>query len=164
MKLLETIDRALALHARFGSEILEEPETRAALEAQRTAGAARAAAMRAAGVGERCAACARVTPGGCCFPEIAEEFDELQLLANLLLGAPLARAPAVPGSCPFVGPRGCTLAAPQAFCLDYFCPALREALADRLAPLLALIGAELQAAVAAEAALRRFLSSRCGGA
>jgi hypothetical protein len=164
VKLALRIDRALALHARLGSRLHADGEVRAALEALRSAAAARSAAMRAAGVGERCAACARVTPGGCCFPEIAEEFDEVQLLANLLLGAPLVKTPLLPGSCAFVGAHGCTLAAPQAFCLNYFCPALREALAERLPPLLAVIGAELQASFAAETALRRFLSSRRGGA
>lgn len=77
------------------------------------------------GVGERCAHCARET-GSCCFQEVETWYDETLLLINLLLNTELPQDRVVTEQCFFLGNEGCRLRARYAFCLNYFCPFLKE--------------------------------------
>jgi hypothetical protein len=113
-------------------------------------------AMIKAGVAASCTACAAKGPGSCCFPEIEENYDEIMLLINMLLGCRLPETHEVSNSCFFVGAKGCKLKAKYYFCIHYFCPQLQESLGSAgIEALLKVIGKELSAGWELERAIRQ---------
>lgn len=86
--------------------------------------------MLETGVVEACARCA-AAKGSCCFTEMGESYGCLQLFVNLLLGLELPADADFTGTCHFVGARGCKLQARHSFCLNYFCPDLKDLLGER---------------------------------
>ncbi len=117
-------------------------------------------AMRLAGVGAVCTACAREDHGSCCFEGIEEGYGLSLLLLNLLMGCDVPERKEIPGSCFFVGERGCKLTARYYFCLHYLCPRLREVLGqERADRLLQVLGEELQAGWEAEVAVLTWLQT-----
>jgi len=62
---------------------------------------------------------------------MGESYGSIGLFVNLLLGSALPEKTDFPASCHFVGDRGCKLQARQSFCLNYFCPDLKNSLGEQ---------------------------------
>lgn len=152
------VRRAHSLFERHGAALQGDATIVGLLKAYRNAIETAGEAMLTAGVGAACSACASEGPGSCCFQEIEENYDEILLLVNLLLGCNLPKTREVPDSCFFVGPRGCKLKAKYYFCIHYFCPQLRESLGTNgIEALLKTIGRELSAGWELEKAIRQLM-------
>jgi len=76
-------------------------------------------------LGALCAVCGTKAGGGCCSSFMAGENDVVQLLLNLLAGAPVA-ALREDDECCFLGKRGCLLLFKPMFCLNYNCQQIRQ--------------------------------------
>lgn len=154
---------AAALNAAHGPALAADPELAALLADCQQESRATWAAFADLGVCEACGACAARNPGGCCFPDVALSHQRVTLLANLLLGVELPDAPAVPGSCHYVGPAGCRLIVRDSFCINYFCyfcPELQASLgAAGPVRLMAQAGRENLAVTRLEQALARWLAA-----
>ncbi|NTU48675.1 MAG: hypothetical protein HGA84_06680, partial [Syntrophobacteraceae bacterium] len=146
---------ARVLHEQYGGELLADPRVLEFLGQYRGAIEKTGKAMREMGVHRACASCAGKGSGSCCFPGIEEGYDHVLLLINLLLGHSVPDAGEFPGSCMFVGDRGCKLFARYYFCVHFLCPGLHEVL-DPVAvkALLRLVGEELHAGWELEQVLR----------
>jgi hypothetical protein len=115
--------------------------------------------MRQLNVGAACTDCAKKEAGGCCYEGIESGYNSVLLLINLLMGCEIPDFQEVPGSCFFVGERGCKLEARYYYCLHYLCPALQDALGpDAIGDLLGVLGRELAAGWELERALQRFFT------
>lgn len=129
IKLLKEIEKALKLMDLFGSTCLDDPETSRLLRDLRERIDRTDSAMFQSGVASACARCA-AAKGSCCFREMGESYGAMDLLVNLLLGSVLPEKTDFPESCHFVGTSGCKLKSKQSFCLNYFCPDLKESLGE----------------------------------
>ena len=153
------IARASLLDARLGAACLEDPALGGLIrklcgQVHRTD-----SLMLSSGVAAACAGCAK-TRGSCCFREMGESYGFLQLFVNRLLGAELPPKSDFPGSCFFVGEKGCRLKVRHSFCLNYFCPDLTTTLGDEtLLDIQRQVGKQLLAGWELERALSRFVTS-----
>ena len=132
VKLAEEIGNALRLKELFGATCLSDPESSRLLRELRELIHRTGSVMLQSGVAAACTRCAAaVGKGSCCFREMGESYGPTELFVNLLLGADLAGKTDCPESCHFAGERGCTLPARQCFCLNYFCPELKQSLGEK---------------------------------
>ncbi len=155
------IARARALHEQCGGELMAESSIVTLLEKYRDAIEKTGVTMRTMGIDRECACCAEGTPGGCCFPGIAEGYDHLLLLINLLFGHSLPDTAEFAESCMFVGERGCKLLARYYYCVQFLCPRLHETLDLKdVEALLRLVGDEIHAGWELERLLRAWLTKR----
>jgi len=125
------IERALRLNERFGLACLNDPESVRLLRKLRDFIRKTDSAMLQSGVVSACARCAASGKGSCCFREMGENWGFMELFVNLLLGSVLPEKTDFAGSCHFVGENGCKLQARQSFCLNYFCPDLKNSLGEQ---------------------------------
>jgi hypothetical protein len=124
------IEKALRLNERFGLACLKDPESGRLLRNLRDLIGKTDSVMLQSGVVGACARCAANGKGSCCFREMGESYGFIGLFVNLLLGSVLPEKTDFPGSCHFVGDKGCKLQARQSFCLNYFCPELKDSLGE----------------------------------
>src|SRR5208337_3377711 len=124
------MEKALRLNERFGSACLNDPESGRLLRKLRDLIRKTDSAMLQSGVVPACTRCAASGKGSCCFREMGESHGFMGLFVNLLLGSVLPEITYFPGSCHFVGDNGCKLQARQAFCLNYFCPELKNSVGE----------------------------------
>ncbi len=95
------------------------------------------------GVPSFCAACAS-QDGVCCFRGAERRYDEYLLLENLLLGETALWETCPGASCFYCGVQGCALLAKHSFCLNYYCPAIKQGLgAEAMAAMARQVGREL---------------------
>ncbi|MFP5212500.1 MAG: hypothetical protein ACLGPL_03900 [Acidobacteriota bacterium] len=163
--LVREIRSARELYERYGKLLLADAEVSTLLDAYRERIDVTNGSMRDGGVYAACTECAEVNPAGCCFVGIEEGYDRVLLLVNLLMGRELPDAREVPGSCFFVGPRGCKLAARFYFCVHYLCDGLLKLLGPSGTKRLnGAVAQELAAGWDVEQAIRRKLKeiSACG--
>jgi hypothetical protein len=114
--------------------------------------------MKENGMVRACSACAAQGGGSCCSPEVAQWYDPILLLINLLMRVTMPVSPEVPGHCRFVGSRGCKLVARYPFCVNYLCPGLRETLGPSLTrEFSAVAGQELSCGWEVELAIQTWL-------
>jgi hypothetical protein len=125
------IERALRLNERFGLACLNDPESGRLLRKLRDLIRKTDSAMLQSGVLSACGRCAASGEGSCCFREMGESWGFMGLFVNLLLGSVLPEKTDFAGSCHFVGENGCKLQARQSFCLNYFCPDLKNSLGEQ---------------------------------
>jgi hypothetical protein len=145
----------------FGEQIRTDPDLAAGLERYRQAIAASREVMGRSAMVTLCAACARETPGGCCFRQVEEWYDPVLLLISRLLGATLPDRREVPGNCFFLGEKGCQIPARYYFCVNFLCERLKAGIdEDIMKEVLSFSGRELQEGAALEFALRRWLQVR----
>jgi hypothetical protein len=115
--------------------------------------------MMASGVVTACTRCAVSGKGSCCFKGMDEGYGFLLLFVNLLLGSKLSEAPDFPEICHFIGKNGCELRARHSFCLNYFCPDLKDSLGGKvIAEMQANIGEQLFAGWELERTLARWIA------
>ncbi len=124
------IKKALRLNERFSLASMKDPESGRLLRNLRDLIGKTDSAMLQSGVVAACAMCAASGKGSCCFREMGESYGFIGLFVNLLLGSVLPEKTDFPGSCHFVGDKGCKLQARQSFCLNYFCPELKNSLGE----------------------------------
>jgi hypothetical protein len=149
--------RTLFEHCRNAFE--QQPELLPLLSAYSAAIGGTQMLMRRLKVTAACTDCAKQGAGSCCFEGIESGYDSVLLLINLLMGCDIPDSREVPGSCFFVGERGCKLQARYYYCLHYLCPALQAALGpDAISELLSILGKELAAGWELERALHRFFT------
>ncbi len=129
-QLIKEMEKALRLNERFGPACMNDPETGRLFQNLRDHIRRTDSAMIESGVVSACSRCAG-SKGSCCFREMGESYGFMELFVNLLLGSALPEKTDFPGSCHFVGGRGCKLQARQSFCLNYFCPDLKNSLGQR---------------------------------
>lgn len=152
---------ARVLHEQCGAELMADSDVLVLLVKYRDAIEKTSATMRALGIDRECACCATDVPGGCCFPGIAESYDHLLLLINLLYGHSLPDAAELAEGCMFVGERGCKLVARYYYCVQFLCPRLHEMLVPKdVKALLRLVGDEIHAGWELERLLRAWLRNR----
>jgi len=159
IKLRDEIEKALRLDELFGLACREDPECKRLLRQLRDLIGRTDAAMRRSGVVSACSRCAATGKGSCCFREMGESYGFMELFVNLLLGSTLPEKTDLPGSCYFVGEKGCKLQARQSFCLNYFCPDLKESLGEEaILGIQRQVGEQLLAGWELERALARRLT------
>lgn len=155
------IARARLLHEQFGAELMADSGVLELIEKYRDAIDRTAMTMQTMGIDRACALCAADVPGGCCFPGIAEGYDHLLLLINLLYGHPLPDTAELAECCMFVGEKGCMLLARYYYCVQFLCPRLHEMLdPGDVKALLCLVGDEIHAGWELERLLRAWLRNR----
>ena len=153
------IERALRLNERFGLACLNDPESVRLLRKLRDFIRKTDSAMLQSGVVSACARCAASGKGSCCFREMGENWGFMELFVNLLLGSVLPEKTDFAGSCHFVGENGCKLQARQSFCLNYFCPDLKNSLGEQtILRIQQQAGEQLLAGWELERALARYMA------
>jgi hypothetical protein len=149
------IDKALELARRFGSILPDNAALAGLFREYRELIRETDSIMKDSGVVAACTRCASAT-GSCCFPGMDQSYGALSLYVNLLMGSQISEKEHFPGSCRFAGDHGCRLEARHSFCLNYFCPDLREATGKAgLEKILRSIGRQLLAGWELELALAR---------
>jgi hypothetical protein len=124
------MEKALRLSDRFGPACLNDPESGRLLRKLRDLIRRTDSVMLQSGVVSACTRCAASGKGSCCFREMGESYGFMGLFVNLLLGSVIPDKADFPGSCHFLGDNGCKLQARQSFCLNYFCPDLKNSLGE----------------------------------
>ena len=138
------IEKALRLDQLLGHVCRRDPNIGGLLEKYRELIRKTDHLMYESGVVDACTRCAESGKGSCCFKEMGESYDCLQLFANLLIGVSLPEQADFPETCHFVGEKGCKLKAKHSFCLNYFCPELKALLGrEAIGKLERLIGEQL---------------------
>jgi hypothetical protein len=157
------IERARALESAHGAAVRADAGLMARIEAYRREIDRTWEVMAETGVTVGCARCVERYGESCCFQGVEEQFDAVLLWLNLLLGYDLPAKRELPGSCLFVGPRGCKLRARPYFCIHYLCPPLQARLGPAaLERLETAASREIGLGLEAEQALRAWLKSRPG--
>jgi len=165
INLKKEMEKALRLNERFGPACLEDAEAGRLIRHLRDQIGKTDSAMRRSGAASACANCASTGKGSCCFKEMGESYGFLELFVNLLLGSTLPEKADLPGSCHFVGKNGCKLQARQSFCLNYFCPDLRNTLGEEtILGIQRQVGEQLLAGWELERALAKRLAAGPTGA
>jgi hypothetical protein len=153
------IEKALRLNERFGLACLKDPESGRLLRKLRDLIRKTDSAMLQSGVVQACARCVASGKGSCCFREMGESCGFMGLFVNLLLGSVIPGKTDFPGSCHFVGDNGCKLQARQSFCLNYFCPDLKNSLGEEtILRVQQQVGEQLLAGWELERALARYMT------
>ena len=153
------IQRVLLLNAGLVAACLEDRQLAGRLRELDRQAQGTDSLMLGSGVVAACSSCAKTT-GSCCFREMGESYGFVQLFVNRLLGAELPQKPDFPGSCFFVGEKGCKLKAKHAFCLNYFCPDLINLLGDdTVLGIQRQVGQQLLAGWELELALGRYITA-----
>jgi hypothetical protein len=90
---------------------------------------------------------------------MGENWGFMELFVNLLLGSVLPEKTDFAGSCHFMGDNGCKLQARQSFCLNYFCPDLKNSLGEQtILRIQQQAGEQLLAGWELERALARYMA------
>lgn len=118
------------MSGRFGAQLPVDTALEVLFETYRDLIRKTDALMIESGVVSACSRCA-VEKGSCCFAGMDDGYGALLLYVNLLMGSELSEKADFPRSCRFVGKAGCRLKARHSFCLNYFCPDLRESLGEK---------------------------------
>ena len=82
------------------------------------------------GVTAACGHCALKGAGSCCFPGVENNYDQVLLLINFLLGYPPPETGEIKGKCLFVGKTGCKLLARHYYCQRFLCEELKAELGE----------------------------------
>jgi hypothetical protein len=160
-KLRVEIARAKSVDAQYHRDILEDRTVSGLLARYRQSVEDMNELNKEMGVPEACGRCAAGVLGGCCFQGIEEGYDHILLLMNLLMGCHVPDSSEIPGSCFFVGERGCKLVARFYFCLHYLCTDLTHSLGPSgIGKLLGCLGTQLKAGWELEQALRTWLKGK----
>jgi len=113
---------ALAYHLQedFGQALLQNKEVRDLLLQLNQNVELTWNEMDSVGIVRECRDCA-VKEGSCCGTGMENNYDEVLLLINLLLGRTLPRQAYDSNSCYFLGENGCLLRAREVICVNYLC-------------------------------------------
>lgn len=151
--------KATRLNDGFGASCLNDTHVNGLFRTYRELISETDALMKSSGVVSACTRCAASGKGSCCFEGMDEGYGFLSLYINLLLGSTFSEVSDDPESCHFIGKNGCELQARHSFCLNYFCPDLKQSLGEKIiAEIHKNIGRQLLAGWELELALNRWLA------
>lgn len=122
----EKLKTARELCRRAGTGFLRDEGLARLLESYRRACRISGRLRAEAGVSAQCGICERLEGGSCCGAGIESRYDVWMLFMNLMLGAELPDERLYAGSCLFLGPQGCLLAARDVLCVNYLCARITE--------------------------------------
>ena len=122
----EKIAWARDCHRKMGEGILKDLKVIDLLDQIKQAVAASHAEMSNTGIVAICRACELDEGGSCCGAGMENKYDGLLLLINLFLDIKLPSARRDPGSCFFLGQKGCLLEARHVICINYICRKISE--------------------------------------
>lgn len=127
MNIEEKIERAESWSRAHGEQLRADPEIGSLLARLEKAVNASHEAMAASGMIDQCRWCEEEDGGSCCGAGLENRYDEVLLLINLLMDAPMPRLRSQgKSSCLFLGPEGCLLKARQVICVHYLCDLLQK--------------------------------------
>lgn len=126
MTIREKIEIARGLHARLAGVLLADPVVANGLESLIIGSRSSGKVSDDCGISGICRRCDEEEGGSCCGAGIENRYTPELLLLNLLLGVQLPDARKSPGSCYFLGERGCLLAARDIICINYLCARVRN--------------------------------------
>ncbi len=160
-KVLEHINKARELYQNYGQDMLENTIISAQVGRYKHAIDTTDSMFKKFGVSAACSKCAQEIHGSCCFEGMEENYNEILLLINLLLGVQLPLNREHKNQCFFIGSHGCKLVARYSFCVNYFCPKLEESLGqDKMARLAGVIGNEVFTGWELELAIKKWLDNQ----
>ena len=114
--------------------------------------------MHDLGVAAACGHCARKGGESCCFPGVENNYDQVLLLINFLLGYPPPETAEIKGKCLFVGKQGCKLLARHYYCQRFLCDDLKAEIGEEaIQHLNGTVAQELAVGWEVEQALRQWL-------
>lgn len=154
------ISLAYQLHDNFGQELIEEKEIIDQLNLLDKNIETTWSEMRSIGVVRECTDCA-LKEGSCCGAGMENNYDEVLLLINLLLGKSLPKHAYDINSCYFLGDNGCLLRAREVICVNYLCGRIwRNVERERLINLQRIAGNELKTLFILEEHIKKRLKCR----
>ena len=124
----QKIEQALTLFATWGKKLHGDPGVAALIKKFEERTTDTRNAMRDLGIIALCKDCEEKQGGSCCGAGIENKYNEVLLLVNLLLGAPLPQKRHKTNSCYFLGNEGCTLKARHTLCINYLCSRIEQRL------------------------------------
>lgn len=122
----DRISQAKYLEQQFGPGLLQAPRINELINRLKNAAQNTFEKMGSLNIINTCSLCARKHPGGCCFNGVEEWFDSRMLLINLLLGIQFPEQRKYPDGCFFLGDKGCLLLSRHPFCINFYCPNLKN--------------------------------------
>ena len=122
----EKIKWARDCYRKMGEGILKDQKVFDLLGRVKEAVPASHAEMSNTGIVAICRACEQDEGGSCCGAGMENKYDGLLLLINLFLDIRLPSARSDPGSCFFLGEKGCLLKARHVICINYVCRKISE--------------------------------------
>ncbi len=159
--ILQKITWADSLFKRYGKLLVQDERIKKVLQRYKDAISSTAESMEEVGVFAECFDCAVNDGGSCCGKGIEAKFTVALLLINRLLGSSLAKEREDPKGCWFLGPKGCKIAARHTICVNYLCKRLQDKIPQKkLKVLQCYIGAESDAAFAAEEEIKRWFQKK----
>jgi len=130
-------------YAVLGNIMLNDAEIRHLLNKLDSAIKSTRKYMQEIGVTEVCRECA-LQGKSCCKKWVENEYDEVILLINRLLGVDLPTKRFDPKGCFFVGPNGCVLKAREVICVDFLCEKILKHIGKKEIQLQIIAGEELE--------------------
>jgi len=153
------LTKAKRLEDRFGRSCLDDARVNALFLKYRALISETDTLMETSGVVAACTRCAVSTRGGCCFKGMDDDYGSMVLYINLLLGSAFSEISDFPEICHFIGGNGCKLKARHSFCLNYFCPDLKDSLGNQIiSEIQATVGRQLHAGWELELALHGWVA------
>ncbi len=153
----ERIRRAEDLYRRYGDLLLRDGEIRELLTKLESAIDRTWNYMREIGVTDVCRVCAMET-GSCCKRWVEEEYDEVVLLINLLLGVDLPEERYREDLCFFCRENGCVLKAREVICVTFLCDRVLKRIGRKEIELQEIAGEELETCFLLQETIKKKLS------
>jgi len=119
------IERAKRLFEAYGRHLMMDDELSSLIRELERAIDETRDFMRRIGLTEICRICA-LEIGSCCKRWVEEEYDEIILLINLLMGVELPERRYREDLCFFCGENGCRLKAREVICVNFLCDRAKE--------------------------------------
>lgn len=158
MDVVERIERAKRLFETYGEHLLRDEELSSLLRELSDAIEDTRDFMRRIGLTEICRRCA-FEIGSCCKRWVEDEYDEIILLINLLMGVELPKKRYRENLCFFCGENGCRLKAREVICVNFLCDRAKEGIGfENEVELQRIEGRELELCFRAREKVRELLS------
>jgi hypothetical protein len=139
----DRIVRAERLYSAFGNALLKDARIRKLLSKLDSAIKATREYMLEIGVVDVCRECA-LQGNVCCKKWVENEYDEVILLINRLMGVNLPKKRFKPDCCFFLSPNGCVLKAREVICVEFLCEKILKRIGNKEIQLRAIAGEELE--------------------
>ena len=140
----------------LGETILKNEQVRNLLDKLDSAIDSTRRYMLEIGVVDVCRECANQN-AVCCKKWVENEYDEVTLLINLLLGVSLPKKRYYPDRCFFLGPNGCLLKAREVICVEFLCEKILKHIGEKEIRLREIAGEELETAFVLSELVKRIV-------
>ncbi len=158
MNVVRRVERARRLFEMYGEHLLRDEELSSLLQELSNAIEATRDFMKKIGLTDICRRCA-LEIGSCCKRWVEDEYDEIILLINLLIGMELPKSRYREDLCFFCGENGCRLKAREVICVNFLCDRAKEGIGfENEIKLQRIEGRELELCFKAREKVRELLS------